>query len=114
MKNSMRYKDYIGTIEYSDEDGCFYGKVLGVNSLIMFEGESVAQLKKSFRMMVDEYVKDCMEANIEPEKSYKGSFNVRIEPELHKRAAFQAASEGISLNAVVERAIREYLSKNYI
>lgn len=111
MKNSIRYKDYIGTVEYSDEDECFHGKVVGINSLVTFEGQSVSELKKSFRLMVNEYIRDCEREGIEPEKSYKGSFNVRIDPELHRRASVCAACKGVSLNAVVELAIREYVGK---
>ena len=111
MKNSMKYKDYIGTVEYSDEDECFYGKVLGVRSLITFEGESVSELKKAFHMMVDEYIEDCLKEGISPEKSYKGSFNVRLAPELHKQMALCAACKGISLNTAVESAIRDYVGK---
>lgn len=111
MKNSMKYKEYIGTVEYSDEDECFHGKVLGINSLITFEGESVHELKQTFQMMVDEYINDCRQEGIVPEKSYKGSFNVRIAPELHRQIAFCAACAGISLNAAVEAAISEYVRK---
>lgn len=111
MKNSMKYKDYIGTIEYSDEDECFHGKVLGINGLITFEGQSVSELKCAFKMMVDEYLDDCRREGIEPEKSYKGSFNIRIAPELHRKASICASCEGVSLNTIVETAIREYLSK---
>ncbi len=108
MSNCMKYKDYFGTVEYSDEDECFHGKVLGINGLVTFEGQSVQELKQSFQDMVDEYIADCEEKQIPPNKSYKGTFNVRIAPELHRRAVFCAAEEGISLNALVERAISDY------
>ena len=110
MSNCMKYKEYYGTIEYSDEDECFHGKVLGINGLITFEGGSVQELKASFRKMVDEYLKDCKSKHIAPDKSYKGSFNIRIAPDLHKDAALCAANEGISLNALVEKAISGYCS----
>lgn len=111
MRNSMKYKDYIGTVEYSDEDECFHGKVLGIHSLITFEGQSVSELKKSFQMMVDEYIEDCKADGIQPEKSYKGSFNVRITPDLHRKVSLCAACKGISLNAAVEAAIQDYVGK---
>ncbi len=108
MNNCMKYKNFYGSVEYSDEDECFYGKVLGINSLILFEGESVTELKKSFHEMVDEYLEDCKRKGESPEKTYKGSFNVRVTPELHKRAVLRAADEGISLNTLVEKAIFAY------
>lgn len=111
MKNCMEYKGYYGSIEYSNEDRCFYGKVLGIRSLILFEGTNVQELEDSFRQMLDEYLEDCREAQVEPEKAYKGSFNIRVAPALHKNAAICAASEGISLNSFVEQAIRAYVRK---
>lgn len=113
MSNCMKYKEYYGTIEYSDEDECFHGKVLGINGLITFEGSSVQELKASFQKMVDEYLKDCESKHIAPDKSYKGSFNIRITPELHKEAALCAANEGISLNSLVEKAISVYTGKYF-
>lgn len=113
MNNCMHYKDYYGSVEYSDKDACFYGKVLGINSLILFEGSSVEELQSAFHMMVDEYLEDCRQSGAEPEKTYKGTFNVRISPELHKSAALCAASEGISLNALVEKAVSFYTRKYF-
>lgn len=113
MSNCMKYKEYYGTIEYSDEDERFHGKVIGIKGLITFEGGSVQELKASFQEMVDEYLKDCETKHITPDKSYKGSFNIRIAPELHKEAALCAAVEGISLNALVEKAISVYTRKYF-
>lgn len=111
MKNCMEYKGYYGSIEYSNEDRCFYGKVLGIRSLILFEGTNVQELEDSFHQMLDEYLEDCREAKTEPEKIYKGSFNIRVSPILHKKAAICAASKGISLNSFVEHAISAYVRK---
>jgi len=55
--------------------------------------------------MIDEYLADCKERNIEPEQPYKGTFNVRISPELHRNIAVYAIEHGKSLNAAVEEAI---------
>ena len=114
MSNCVKYKDYYGTVEYSDEDECFHGKVLGINDLVTFEGGSVQELKTAFREMVDEYLNDCCKKHISPDKNYKGSFNVRIAPELHKKASLCAAMEGISLNALVEKAISYYTNAPFV
>jgi predicted HicB family RNase H-like nuclease len=103
--NRLKYKDFYGSVEYSASDECFYGKIIGSADLVTFEGESVDNLKKAFTEAVEDYLVLCKEAGKEPQKSYKGSFNIRISPELHKEAAAVASREGISLNALVERAI---------
>ena len=105
MSNLLAYKNYNGTVEYSKEDGCLFGKVTGIKSLLSYEGDSVRELEKDFQNVIAEYLRDCEEKGIEPEQPYKGTFNVRISPELHRIVAVYAMEHGKSLNAVVEEAI---------
>lgn len=105
MSNLLSYKNYNGTVEYSKEDHCLFGKVVGIKSLLSYEGDSVRQLEQDFQNVIDEYLEDCKEQDIEPEQPYKGIFNVRISPELHRSIAVYAIEHGKSLNAVVEEAI---------
>lgn len=105
MSNLLSYKNYNGTVEYSREDSCLFGKVVGIKSLLSYEGNSVQELEQDFCKVIDEYLEDCNERNIEPEQPYKGTFNVRISPELHRNVAIYALEHGKSLNAVVEEAI---------
>lgn len=105
MSNLMSYKKYNGTVEYSKEDKCLFGKVVGIKSLLSYEGCSVQELEQDFKNAIDEYLADCKERNLEPEQPYKGTFNVRISPELHRNIAIYAVEHGKSLNAVVEEAI---------
>ncbi len=103
----MNYKGYTGSVEFSEKDAVFHGKVVGIQSLISFEGESVSSITEDFRNAIDEYLDFCYATGKEPEKPFKGSFNVRIGSELHRRAATAASSRGVSLNAFVEEAIRQ-------
>ncbi len=105
MSNLLSYKNYNGTVEYSREDSCLFGKVIGIKSLLSYEGASVEELEQDFQNVIDEYLKDCEERNVQPEQPYKGTFNVRISPELHRNIAVYAIEHGKSLNAVVEEAI---------
>ena len=77
--------------------------------MISYEGESVEGLKEDFEAAVDDYLDLCAEKGLEPEKVYRGSFNVRISPELHKNLVLYAASHGQTLNATVEEAIKHYI-----
>lgn len=110
MKNTMTYKGYSGSVEFSEEDGVFFGKVLGVRSLISYEGTTAAELVEDFHGAVEDYLALCADTNTQPERPYKGSFNVRISPELHRQAAIYAAGHNVSLNSVVEDALRARLS----
>ena len=105
MSNLLSYKNYNGTVEYSKEDNCLFGKVVGIRSLLSYEGVSVQELEQDFQNAVDEYLSDCKERDVKPEQPYKGTFNVRISPELHRNIAVYAMEHGKSLNAAVEEAI---------
>ncbi len=105
MSNLLSYKNYNGTVEYSKEDGCLFGKVVGIKSLLSYEGNSIQELEQDFQMVIDDYFNDCKERGIQPEQPYKGSFNVRISPELHRTIAIYAMEHGETLNAAVEEAI---------
>lgn len=105
MSNWLSYKNYNGTVEYSKEDDCLFGKVIGIKSLLSYEGESIKELKADFQKVIDEYLADCRERNVEPELPFKGTFNIRISPELHRSIALYAMEHGKSLNAAVEEAI---------
>jgi len=108
--NMLKYKDFLGSVEYSAEDDCFFGKIIGTTDLVTFEGDSVDTLKTAFAEAVEDYLVLCEEVGKQPQKSYRGSFNVRINPDLHKEAAMLATRRGVSLNAFVERAIKDVVN----
>ena len=87
MKN-LEYKSYVGSIEYSKEDDLLYGEVLGIRGLISYEGKTGQELEGDFKEAIDTYLTDCKQEGIEPEKSFKGSFNVRVSANLHKKQHF--------------------------
>ena len=109
MKNTMEYKGYIGSVEFSETDELFFGQVQGIRSLISYEGINAKELVSNFHESVDAYLNFCEEEGIEPEKAYKGSFNIRISPELHKQIAICAISKQVSLNSLVEKALQNYM-----
>lgn len=105
----LEYKGYTGAIEYSREDKLLFGKVLGIKGLISFEGSTGVELDMDFKEAVDSYLADCEASNIVPERSFKGSFNVRIPSELHRDAALKAKELNTSLNGFVSESIRASL-----
>lgn len=105
MNNTIQYKGYIGSVEFSEEDATFYGKVMGIRSLISYEGENAKELLDDFHGAVDAYLENCKAEGKEPEVAYKGSFNVRISPELHRRLILYATAHQMSLNRYVEETL---------
>ena len=112
MKDVLTYKGFIGTVHFSAEDKVFHGKIEGIDDLVTFEGRSVEELIKAFHNEVDDYIALCKEMGKEPIRSYKGSFNVRISPEMHRKAAERAIQKGLSLNQFVQTAIEKELVHN--
>lgn len=111
MNDLLQYKGYYAEIHFSAEDEVFYGKLIGINDLVNFEADSVKGLKKTFKEAVEDYLETCKNLNKAPDKTYKGSFNVRIPSELHKEAALFAAIKKITLNDFVRYAIDFTISK---
>ena len=106
MNNILEYKGYYTKIEYSAEDQVLYGKIEGIKDLVNFECESLDTVEEEFHNAVDDYLALCEDLGECPDKPYKGIFNVRISPELHRRASIMADQKGETLNAFVADAIR--------
>ena len=105
--NTLKYKGFIGSVSYSENDKVFFGKIEGIEGLVNYEGESVDELTRAFQEAVEDYLAFCEAEGIKPEKSYSGSFNVRISPVTHRAIAKRAAEAGISINAFVKRVLME-------
>lgn len=105
MTDVIDYRGFLGSVRFSAEDALFFGKIEGIDDLVSFEGATVKELTKAFREAVDDYLNLCEKAGKHPEKSFKGSFNVRIRANLHRLAYRQALREGKTLNQFIQDAV---------
>lgn len=105
MKDKLTYKDFIATVHFSSEDKVFFGKIEGIEDLVTFEGDTVEKLSKAFQEACDDYLQICIESNKSPVKSYKGSFNIRIPSELHRKLSDKAIKMGVPINRIIQNAI---------
>ena len=111
----LKYKGYTGSVEYSEEDKCLFGKVLGMEKdHITYEGTTVEELTMDFQGAIDDYLQLCVENSIEPRKPYTGVLNVRLTPEIHSGAAMAANKAGISINAFIKNAVAKALGMTVI
>lgn len=102
----MEYKGYAaGPIDFDPEDKVFSGIVAGLRDVIHFEGATAEELLRAFQGSIDEYLAFCAERGEVPDKAFNGKILVRTEPELHRKAALRAATEGLSLSQWISRQI---------
>ena len=107
MKDMMQYKDYYGSVHFDDEDLVFHGKIQFIRALVSYEATNAVGLKKAFHEAVDDYLETCQKQKIKPEMPFKGSLNVRLGSELHRRVAIAAELEHVSINKyIVEKLDR--------
>ena len=111
MNDILKYKTYFAEIHFSAEDEVFYGKLIGINDLVNFEADSVKGLKNAFIEATEDYLNTCKQINKNPDKVYKGSFNVRVSADLHRKAAIAATLKNITLNDFIKYAIDTTITK---
>lgn len=108
---ALKHKGYTGSVEYSEEDDCLYGKVLGMNQhFISYEGTTVVELKNDFITAIDNYLEDCKQEGIAPKKPFTGVLNIRISPEVHSRIATLSKEKKISINAYIKETLKLHLN----
>ena len=90
MKNVLEYKSYTGSVEFSAEDEVFFGKIIGIKDVVTFEASTVKKLIREFNAAVDDYLVTCAHLGKKPDKEFKGSFNVRLKPHLHRLAVIKS------------------------
>src|SRR5208283_822818 len=109
--SGLTFKGYTGSVEFSEKDEVFHGKLIGIRDLITYEATDAPGLKASFRNAVEDYLATCKKHGKQPDVPFKGSFNVRVGRDLHKRAAIYASERGTKLNALVGEALAHYLDR---
>ena len=112
MKDVIVYKNYVGSVRYSADDEVFFGKIEGIDDLVTFEGQSVPQLKQAFHEAVHDYIEIAHANGKEPEKTYRGSLNIRLKPEVHKKANKLALLKGKTLNQFINDAIEHEIGNS--
>ena len=113
MASTIEYRGYIATVEYSHEDTCFFGKLEMIEDLVTFEADVANELEDNFHHVVDDYIQTCEKLGREPQKVFKGVFNVRLNPELHKSIYKKALKAGVSLNSYVQNVLSKEITLSH-
>lgn len=111
MSQTLAYNGYDGSVLYGSEDRILHGRILGIRDMVTFEGETVKELEDNFKQAVDEYLSFCAAEGKKPDTPFKGSLNIRLSGELHRRAALLAEEKNENLNKLINDAVAEYLAR---
>lgn len=108
---TLKYKGYIGSVEYCEEDECLYGKVLGMDgNQITYEGTSIEELKADFEGAIEFYIECCHDRGVEPLKPHSGKLLLTMPTELYSKVADAASSTGSTINEFINKTIAKALS----
>ncbi|MBI2751860.1 MAG: type II toxin-antitoxin system HicB family antitoxin [Burkholderiales bacterium] len=105
--NAMNHKGYTARIEFDERDDIFVGRVLGLRTMISFHGETVAGLRAAFETAIEQFLRDCKEQGVRPEKPASGKLMLRVPPEVHGAALVAAQAAGKSLNQWATEILEE-------
>lgn len=107
----LKYKGYTGSVEFSEEDNCLFGKVQGLHgTLISYEGSTIDEIRADFEGAVDDYLALCEERGVAPAKPYSGRLVLRMPSDLHSKVAAAATSAGTTINDFINRAVSKEIS----
>ena len=105
MKDFMHYKDYYGSVHFDEQDLIFHGKIEFIRALVSYEATDAVGLKSAFQEAVDDYLEMCHKQKIKPELPFKGSLNIRLGSELHRRVAIAATQHHLSINKYIAQQL---------
>ncbi len=105
----LHYKGYTGSVDYSEEDKIFFGRVAGIRDIISYEGETSAELEQDFRDGIDDYLKNCEICGQQPNKPFADEIKIKTTPEFHEKVYLKALKNGKSVDDFVQGAIEKVL-----
>jgi predicted HicB family RNase H-like nuclease len=112
--SAMNYRHYLAQVAYDAADRIFVGHIAGINDVVGFHGESVAEPESAFHEAVDDYIEACATAGKAPDKPYSGRVMFRVDPSVHAKAALAAKIRGLSLNQWAEEAMIQKAEQDLI
>ena len=112
MKDLLQHRGYYGSAQFDNDDLIFHGKIEFIRALVTYEATDAVGLKQAFEAAVEDYLDMCERNNMTPEKPFKGSFNVRVKPEVHRMLAVAAQKRDISINKYVADTLESAVKKS--
>ena len=109
--SKIKHKNIYGTIDFDEESKMFFGKLIGINGVVMYEGENAVEFHDNFISAVDEYIHFCEKKKISVMREFKGVFNVRTTPEIHETLNNLSIETGEKINFLVNESLKSFLKR---
>jgi predicted HicB family RNase H-like nuclease len=107
----MKYKGYEAAVNFEEGDDCFVGKVINIEgpTAVVFDAQSVSELKVEFREMINFYLETCKKKGINPKQPMSGKMTLRMTPEIHAGVLSMAYTQGLSANKFINQTLEQKL-----
>ncbi|OGO95072.1 MAG: hypothetical protein A3F41_03520 [Coxiella sp. RIFCSPHIGHO2_12_FULL_44_14] len=112
MKDVMYYKGYYGSVHFDADELIFHGKIEFIRALVSYEATDAKGLKNAFEEAVTDYLETCQAEGIEPETPFKGSLNIRLGQELHRKIAVAAQQKHVSINKFISETLNKAVNED--
>ena len=109
----MRYRGYVGKVEFDADANLLHGEVVGIRDVVTFQGRSIEEIRQAFKDSVDDYLAFCRQRGEEPNKPFSGKFVVRVGTELHRKLDALAQVSGKSLNSVATELLEKEVDSEF-
>jgi predicted HicB family RNase H-like nuclease len=103
----LTYKGYTGHLEIDEDAGILFGRVLDIQDVITFKGQTVEEARHAFEDSVEDYLEFCQELGQEPDKAFSGNLPLRTTPERHRKLFIAAKKAGKSMNAWMDEVLEK-------
>jgi predicted HicB family RNase H-like nuclease len=107
----MEYQGYTARIHYSKEDECYVGEITGINDIVVFDGATLEEIRKTFENDVESYQACCAEVGREPNKPVP-EVMVPVSSALYAKIAQKAEYDGVPVYTLMESALQKFVMHN--
>lgn len=94
--------------------GCSVSVHQGVGRVILYEGNTIEELRADFESGIESYIAGCLADGREPRKAFSGTLNIRISPDIHSRIAMLAQEAGTTINGYIKSALENQLKLTHL
>jgi predicted HicB family RNase H-like nuclease len=98
MTNTMAYQGYAARVTFDDANRIIAGRIAGIRDGVGFHADTGEGQRAGFHEAVGDYLETCAAVGKDPQRAWSGQMTLRVNPDVHRKAALAAELAGKSLN----------------